>query len=102
MKFNNILKKNKFRPIVACSLPVLMAVAACGDGNSITDLQDDLNAGEEVTLNVSTDENGNVVIGAGGDTASAAGGVFVMTNIQEANTHCCLFTRSGWHINGSR
>jgi len=86
MKPNKILKKNKFRPVVACSLPILLAVAACGDGNSIADLQDDLNAGEEVTLNVSTDENGNVVIGANSDAAGAAGGVFVMSNIQEANT----------------
>ena len=84
MKLNRPLTKNKWRPVVACSLPVLMAVAACSDSNSISDLTDDLNAGEDVTLNVSTDEDGNIVIGA--DGGGAAGGVFVMSNIQEANT----------------
>ena len=86
MKLNRPLTKNKWRPVVACSLPVLMALAACSDGNSISDLADDLEAGEDVTLNVSEDEDGNIVIGTDGDGDGAAGGVFVMSNIQEANT----------------
>ena len=74
-----------FRPLLACSLPVLLAVSACGDGTSLADLENDLANGNDVNINLSNDENGNLVIGASSD-ADAAGGVFVMSNILDENT----------------
>ena len=78
----------KLKSLTAFSLPVLLAVSAC-DSTSLTGIESDLANGEDVNINISTDDDGNVVIGTtappeGDDTA--AGGVFVMTNILDENT----------------
>ncbi len=85
MKIKNF--KNHFA-LTASSLGVLLTVAACGDATNLGQAQDNLANGESATINISTDENGNLVIGSSdsaGD-ADAAGGVFVMSNILDENT----------------
>lgn len=80
---------SRFRPLLACSLPVLLAVSACGDGTTLEDLENDLANGEDVNVSISNDEDGNLVIGASSDADAddgATGGVFVMSNILDENT----------------
>lgn len=83
--------KSPMKTLTAFSLPVLLAVAGC-DGSTISGLESDLANGQDVNVNVSTDDDGNLVVSStGGDdnsagAADAAGGVFVMSNILEANT----------------
>ena len=80
---------NYKRPLLACSLPVLFAVAACDSNPTLSAIESDLAAGDEVAISLSTNEDGDLVIssdaGAGTD-ARSAGGVFVMSNILDANT----------------
>ena len=70
------------------SMPILLGLAAC-DSSVVTDLSDG-----DGTVNVSVNDDGDIVIGGApdggaapdGGTAAAAGGVFVMSNIIDANT----------------
>lgn len=88
----SILKKNLIKPTLACSLPVLLAISACGDGSTLGGIDSALSNGEDVNITIENDENGNLVIGSStNDTsndgaAAAAGGVFVMSNILDENT----------------
>ncbi len=88
-KFNrkNNVHKKSMRPLLACSLPVLFAVAACDSNPTLSAIESDLAAGEEVAINISTNDDGSLVISsdATGNSA-AAGGVFVMSNILDENT----------------
>ena len=84
------LPKLKIKSLTAFSLPVLLAVSAC-DSTSLTGIESDLANGEDVNINLSTNDDGNIVIGTtappeGDDNNAAAGGVFVMTNILDENT----------------
>ena len=90
MKLNQLKLNSK--TLTAFSLPVLLAVAGC-DGTSLSDVESDLANGGTVGIDLSTNDDGNLVIstgggddGAGGGAAAAAGGVFVMSNILEGNT----------------
>ncbi len=84
MKFNH--KEHKF-PLAACSLTALFALASCSDATNLGQVEEDLANGESATISISTDENGNLVIGSGGNSDNdAAGGVFVMSNILDNNT----------------
>ncbi len=85
LKFN----KNLLKPTLACSLPILLAISACGDGNTLSDIESSLENGEDVNINISNDEDGNLVIGSSTNNSNnddAAGGVFVMSNILDENT----------------
>jgi len=75
------------KTLTAFSLPVLLAVSAC-DSGSIGDIQSDLASEGGIDINVSTNEDGNVVIGTidNENASGAEGGVFVMTNILDENT----------------
>jgi len=82
--------QSKFKSLTVFSLPVLLAVSAC-DGTSLTGIESDLANGEDVNINVSTNEDGNIVIGTApppqdDGAAAPAGGVFAMSNIQDGNT----------------
>jgi len=71
--------QTKFKTLTF-SLPVLLAVTACDSF--------DLNDGD---ITISSDDDGNIVIsppdaGTDGPASAAAGGVFVMSNILDANT----------------
>jgi len=88
----SILKRSKQslhrQRLLACSLPVLLAVSACGT-ETLGDIDGALAAGDDVNIGLSTDEDGNLVISsdaAAGDDGAAAGGVFAMSNILEGNT----------------
>lgn len=89
-KPNTRKSSNKhMRPLLACSLPVLFAVAACDSNPTLSAIESDLAAGEEVAISISTNDDGSLVISsdAGADADSgAAGGVFVMSNILDENT----------------
>jgi len=85
MKFIN---DNKKFPLAACSLTALFGLAACGDATNLGQVQESLENGESASISISTDDDGNLVIGSGdasGDDG-AAGGVFVMSNILDDNT----------------
>lgn len=86
--------KTKLTPLTVVGLPLVLALSAC-DGNSLSDIEANLANGQDVDINVSTDDDGNIVIGTGtsapqNDDAGAAdaaeGGVFVMSNILDQNT----------------
>ncbi len=83
-------KKQKYftRPALACSLPILLALSACGDGSTLAGLDEDLSNGEDVTISLTQNDDGNLVIGGSANNAGsdAAGGVFVMSNILDENT----------------
>ncbi len=87
-----LLSKSNAKLFSVCSLPILLAVAACGDSTNLGLIEENLSAGNDVAINLSTDENGNLVIGANDiasdldDADAAAGGVFVMSNILDENT----------------
>lgn len=53
------------RPLTVCSLPLLLALSACGSGDSggLSGIESDLEAGEDVTISLSNDDDGNLVIG---------------------------------------
>ncbi len=85
-------KKNSL--IRALTVPALLGLAAC-DSATVTDITNSLNNGEEVDVNISTNDDGNIVVssqtgngdaGDGDATTGAAGGVFAMTNILDNNT----------------
>ena len=79
------------KPLTAISLPVLLALSAC-DSNSLSGIESDLANGQDVGINLSTDDDGNLVVSTSPQAPSndgadaAAGGVFVMSNILEGNT----------------
>jgi len=90
--------QSKLKSLTVFSLPVLLAVAGC-DGTTLSGLESDLANGEDVNINLSTNDDGNVVISTGDPSNdgpanddgnagidSAAGGVFVMSNILDRNT----------------
>ncbi len=81
-------KKNKYAVARALTVPVIMGLAAC-DSATITDIDNALSNGAEVDINLSTNDDGSLVVSTEtGNTASggAAGGVFAMTNILDDNT----------------
>lgn len=71
--------------LAAASLPVLLALSAC-DGTTISGIESDLASGEDVNINLSTNNDGDLVVSTQDGTDNAAGGVFVMSNILEGNT----------------
>ena len=82
------------KPLTAFSLPLLLALSAC-DSNSLSGIESDLANGQDVGINLSTDDDGNLVIStspqspqspSNDDADAPAGGVFVMSNILEGNT----------------
>lgn len=80
----------RLKPIAVLSLPVLLAVSAC-DGTTLAGLESNLANGQDVNINLSTDDDGNVVISTSApqnDDAgtTGAGGVFAMSNDLELNT----------------
>lgn len=85
MQFNT--HKSRF-PLTACSLGVLFALSACSDATNLGQVEDSLANGETATISITTDDDGNLVIGSGGgaNDADVAGGVFVMSNILDENT----------------
>ena len=59
--------------LAACSLPVLLALTAC-DSGTVGTINSALNSGEDVDVNVSTNDDGDLVISAepgAGDSGSA-------------------------------
>jgi len=64
MKYRTFNIKKRFNPLTICSLPLALAVVGCGDGSILGDIDSDLAAGEDVTVNISNDEDGNLVIGS--------------------------------------
>lgn len=76
------------KAILAAS--VSLTLAACGSENpTLSAIESGLNGGDDVGISISTDDDGNIVIGAsaaGDGGAAAAGGVFAMTNILEGNS----------------
>lgn len=71
----------------ALSVPLLAGLAACGDTTNLGQVQEDLDNTGEASISITTDDDGNIIIGSGGNNdSSAAGGVFVMSNILDANT----------------
>ena len=59
MKLRN-KKNNHTRPLLACSLPILLTVAACGSG--LDDVENALSNGEEAQITVSNNDDGDLVI----------------------------------------
>ena len=59
------MKKNalqlRAKPLTAFSLPVLLALSAC-DSNSLSGIESDLANGQDVGINLSTDDDGNLVV----------------------------------------
>ena len=80
-------KKNKFAIARSLFFPAMLGLAAC-DGGVVTDISNALSDGEDVDVNISTNDDGDVVISTqtGGTDAAAAGGVFAMSNILDDNT----------------
>lgn len=84
-------KANRNAIVRALAVPALLGLAAC-DSSSVTALNEGIANGEDININLSTDENGNIVISTetdsdGADTSTgSAGGVFAMSNILENNT----------------
>lgn len=73
--------------LCALSVPLLAGLAACGDTTNLGQVQEDLDNTGEASISITTDDDGNIIIGSGGNNdSSAAGGVFVMSNILDANT----------------
>jgi len=72
MKHKTYYTNKRFNPITICSLPLLLAVAACGDGSTLGNVESDLAAGEDVTISISNDDDGNLVIGSSSTADSAA------------------------------
>ena len=59
--------------LTICSLPALMALTACGDTGVLGDINSALEGGEDANISITTDENGNLVIGSnptGDDTST--------------------------------
>lgn len=89
------MKKNALqlrgKPLTAFSLPLIFALSAC-DSNSLSGIESDLANGQDVGINLSTDDDGNLVVSTSPQSPSddgagaAAGGVFVMSNILDRNT----------------
>ena len=83
-------KKNRYSLIRTLAVPALLGLAAC-DSATVTDITDSLNNGGDVDVNVSSNEDGTIVVSTqpsdgGGNAGAAAGGVFAMTNILDGNT----------------
>lgn len=72
--------RSNLKLLCVCSLPVLLTVAACGDGTTLGQIDDGLANGDDVSINISTDDEGNIVIGASTDASDPVGAVFAMTN----------------------
>jgi len=64
MKYKTINVKKRFNPLTICSLPLVLVVASCGDSSNLGNIDSDLAAGEDVAVNIATDEDGNVVVGS--------------------------------------
>jgi len=79
----NLFTRNP-RSLAALSLPVLLALSAC-DGTTISGIESDLANGQDVNINLSTNDDGDLVVSTQ-DASDSAGGVFVMSNILEGNT----------------
>ncbi len=77
---------NRLRTYAAISLPVLIGISACGESTSLGQVQSDLENGDDAVISITTDEDGNIIIGNGSNDADASGGVFVMSNILDENT----------------
>ena len=81
------LKKNRL-PLFALTIPALIVLSACNSSNdTLSAIETGLNDGEDVNISISTDDDGNIVIGA--DTNAdddATGGVFAMSNQLDGNT----------------
>jgi len=75
-------------PLAASSLTALFALASCSDATNLGQVEDTIANGDTATISISTDEDGNLVVGSTGaaDDGDAAGGVFVMSNILDENT----------------
>ena len=71
--------------LAAASLPVLLALSAC-DGTTVSGIESDLASGEDVNINLSTNNDGDLVVSTQDGADNTAGGVFVMSNILEGNT----------------
>ena len=72
----------------ALTITAALVLSACNSSNeTLSAIESGLNDGEDVNISVSTDDDGNIVIGASTDgDAGPAGGVFAMSNILEGNT----------------
>jgi len=83
------VKKDLITPKKALlAASVSLALTACGSDNpTLSAIESGLNSGDGVGVSITTDDDGNIVIGAssaGG--AQPAGGVFAMSNILDENT----------------
>ena len=85
-------KKNKLNTLFALTIPAALVLSACDSSNgTLAAIESGLENGDDVDISISTDEDGNIVIGASGDDGAGgaggpAGGVFAMSNILDENT----------------
>ena len=81
-------KKNKLRSLFALTIPAALVLSACNSSNgTLSAIESGLENGDDVGISISTDDDGNIVIGASSDGDNGpAGGVFAMSNILEENT----------------
>ncbi len=88
----NVLTLQNITPkktMLAASVSSVLFLTACGSENpTLSAIETGLNNGEDVGVSISTDDNGNIVIGASplGAGSQPAGGVFAMSNILDENT----------------
>ena len=83
----NLLKSSRLS-LFALTIPAALVLSACNSSNeTLSAIGAGLDNGEDVSINISSDDDGNIVIGAStdGDTGPA-GGVFAMSNSVEQNT----------------
>ena len=92
MIHRKVPKKNKMNTLFALTIPAALVLSACDSSNgTLAAIESGLENGDDVDISISTDDDGNIVIGASGDDAlddgaSPAGGVFAMSNILDENT----------------
>ena len=67
MIHRKVPKKNKMNKLFALTIPAALALSACDSSNgTLAAIESGLENGDDVDISISTDEDGNIVIGASG------------------------------------
>ena len=73
--------------LFALTIPAALVLSACNSSNgTLSAIESGLENGDDVGITISSDDDGNIVIGASSDSDGPAGGVFAMSNILDENT----------------
>ena len=87
MKHRKEFRKNRMNSLFALTIPAALVLSACNSSNgTLSAIESGLENGDDVGITISSDDDGNIVIGASSDSDGPAGGVFAMSNILDENT----------------